>query len=165
MNKKHGELKLMKVEDMVNMFVENIRNGKAVGMDFATLEFAIEDLNGIPSKYLDLEKVYEEAWGWNGIRVTNDPFDTGDIIVAVGHYGSTLRDAFPICLEYGYGDWMDDFHDVKERLVKDVCSCDDGYVRMDDTVIVELHDAVYKRAEEESKCEQIIAEQKRKMVV
>ena len=151
MNKKHGELKIMTAKEMVDMFIENIRNGNAVGMDFATLEFAIEDLNGIPSKYLDLEKVYEEAWGWNGIRVMNDPFDTDDIIVAVGHYGSTLRDAFPICLEYGYGDWMDDFRDVSERLTTAVCSCDDGSIRMDDTVLVELHDTMYILAEEERK--------------
>lgn len=159
---KHGELKLMKIKEMVTMFIENIRNGNAVGMDFATLEFSIEDLNGVPSKYLDLEKVYKETWGWNGIRVMNDPFDTDDIIVAVGHYGSTLRDAFPICLEYGYGDWMDDFHDVKERLVKAVCSCDDGDVRMDDTVIVELHDFVYKRAEEDEKIKALMDEAKKK---
>ena len=161
MEKKHGELKIMYVSEMIEMFIENIRNGNAVGMDFATLEFRKEDLRGVPARYLDLEKVYADAWGWNGIRVMNDPFDTDDIIVAVGHYGSTLRDAFPICLDY-YGDWDDDFRGATERLFKAVYSCDDGDIRADDTVIVELHDDVYKRAEEDEKIEQTLKEATKK---
>lgn len=163
MNKKHGELKIMYVSEMVDVFIDNIKNNNAVGMDFASLDFRKEDLRGIPAKYLDLEKVYDDAWGWNGIRVINDPFNTDDIIVAIGHYGSTLRDAFPICLDDYYGDCCDDFNEATERLLKAVCSCDDGCIHADNTLIVELHDEAYKRAEEDSKCEKILAEQKKKM--
>lgn len=148
MEKKHGELKLMAVEEMVDMFVNSVRNENAVGMDFATLEFSVSDLNGIPSKYFDLERVYEDAWGWNGIRVLNNPFDTTDVIVAVGHYGSTLCSVFQVDLEYGYEDDMDE---VADKLRSAICCSDNGEIDSDSLLIVEMHDAMYILAEEEKK--------------
>ena len=158
MDKKHGELKIMTAKEMVDMFYK----GKVqTGMDFATLDFAKESLHGIPLKYLDVEKVYEDAWGWNGIRVMDSPFDWGETIVSVGHYGSSISDVFSI-----YAENIDyDTYGIRERIRNAIMNADYGVIKDDTLLIVEMHDEVYKRAEEDRKCEQIIAEQKRKMVV
>lgn len=158
---KHGELKIMNTAEMVKLFCDNLENDEVVGMDFATLGFKKEDLHGVPAKYLNVEALYNDAWGWNGIRVLESPFDTTDIIVSVGHYGSTLHDVFPIDMEYGYG-YEYDISDIGARLRKAVCSCDET-IREDTLLIVEMQDGEYKRAEEDFKCEQIIQEQKKKM--
>lgn len=156
--RKHGELKIMTAKEMVEMF---ILKDAQIGMDFATLDFTKKELNGIPSKYIDVEKVYEDAWGWNGIHVLENPIDAEETIIVIGHYGVSTSDVMAINVE----NLTCDCYGIGERIEHAVCFCDDEVLDDDTLLIVELHDEVYKRAREDEKIEQILKETKRKMVM
>lgn len=156
MNKKHGELKIMTAKEMVDAF---LLGDAQTGMDFAVLDFTKKELNGIPAKYLDVEKVYEDAWGWNGIRVMESPLDTEETIIVIGHYGSTTSDVMAINAE----NLTYDCYGIGERIQHAVYFCGDEELDDDTLLLVEMHDAMYKRVEEDAKCERILADAKKKM--
>lgn len=144
MEKKHGELKIMTAKEMVSAF---ILDDAKTGMDFATLNFTKKELNGIPAKYLDVERVYEDAWGWNGIRVLDNPLDAEESIIVIGHYGSTTSDVMAINAE----NLTYDCYGIGERIQHAVYFCGDEELDDDTLLIVEMHDAMYILAEEEFK--------------
>lgn len=155
MNKKHGELKLMTAKEMVDTF---ILGDAQEGMDYAVLDFTKKELNGIPAKYLDVEKVYEDAWGWNGIRVMDSPLDTDETIIVIGHYGSMISD----CMAINTENLTYDCYGIGERIRNAVRWCEHCEITDDALLIVEMHDAMYKRVEEDAKCERILEDAKKK---
>lgn len=156
MEKKHGELKIMTAKEMVDAF---LLDDARTGMDFATLEFTKKELHGIPAKYLDIERVYDDAWGWNGIRVMESPLDTDETIIVIGHYGSAISD----CMAINTENLTYDCYGIGERIRNAVHWCESYEIDDDMLLIVEMHDEMYKRVEEDTKCERILADAKKKM--
>lgn len=156
MEKKHGELKIMTAKEMVSAF---ILDDAKTGMDYAVLDFTKKELNGIPAKYLDVEKVYEDAWGWNGIRVMESPLDTEETIIVIGHYGSMISDCMAIDTE----NLTYDCYGITERIHNAIYNCGGEELNDETLLIVEMHDAMYKRVEEDAKCERILADAKKKL--
>lgn len=155
MNKKHGELKIMTAKEMVDAF---LLDDARTGMDFATLEFTKKELHGIPAKYLDIERVYDDAWGWNGIRVMESPLDTEETIIVIGHYGSTISD----CMAIDEENFTYDCYGITERIHNAIYNCGGEELNDDTLLIVEMHDEMYKRVEEDAKCERILEDAKKK---
>ena len=159
MSKKHGELKIMTLAEMIDMYCENYAT---MEFDFAVLDFDKNSLNGIPARYLDAEKVYEDAWGWCGIVKMSCPL-SDDLIIAIGHYGSTIEDIF----NYNNDDWDSGYSFPRERIVDAIHGACDFECRTHDDalVVVEIHDEAYKRAEEERKVQTTLNEYKERMAI
>lgn len=157
MHKKHGELKIMTAKEMVDLFFS-----KHIGMDFAILDLDNDVLDKVPFKYLNIEAVYADIVEWNGIRVIESPFCQTDDIVVYGQYG--FSNVVSLHVRWANADEIE-WNETRDMFMNSLSIyCVPRYLHEDDLVIVELHDEAYKRAEEDRKCEQILAEQKRKMV-